>query len=242
MEDIMAEYIVKQTDERTFFLAQSLKGISPPKNTWIFAPNLTISAREISEVKEGEIVGGGKADKEADALMNSMDIKHFNMLTDEKFQAENARLTAEGVLSVVLSRSVLGLRDTDFLIIGFGRCGSAITKLLTDVGAKSVTVASTSSRRQASGIADKVIAAEEFDFSPYDVVVNTIPQSMISDKEVLTFKPDAIYIDVASKPALSLCFAKYIGVDADIYPALPAKTAPASAAKAMKRYIEEVIK
>lgn len=238
----MAEYIVRQTDERTYLLAQKLKAYTPSKNTWVFAPNIVVGANELADVKEGEIVIGGRADKEGEALMNAMDIRHFNMLSDDRFQAVNARLTAEGVLGIILSHSLSSLTETDFLVIGFGRCGSAITKILKDVGGKSVTVASTYSKRQASGIADEVVAAENFDFSPYGVVVNTVPQSIISDKETLTFREGAIYIDVASKPALSLCFAKYIGVDADIYPALPAKCAPESAANAMLRYVLEVTK
>lgn len=238
----MAEYIVRQTDERTYLLAQELKAYTPSKNTWIFAPNIVIGREDLKDVKECEVIVGGKADKEGIALMNSMDIKHFNMLEDENFQRKNARLTAEGVLEIILSHSTKSLYDSDFLVIGFGRCGSAITKLLKDVGAKKVTVASTSSKRQASGIADEVIPAENFDFKPYDVVVNTIPMNIVSDKETLTFKEYAVYIDVASKPALSICFAKYLGIDADVYPALPAKCAPKSAAIAMLDYVLEVTK
>lgn len=238
----MAEYIVRQTDERTYLLAQELKRYSPQKNTWIFAPNIVIGVGELNDVKEGEIVVGGKANKEGEALMNSMDIKHFNMLSDDRFQSINARLTAEGVLEIILSHTLTSLSETNFFVIGFGRCGSALTKLLKDVGGRSVTVATTYSKRQASGIADYVLPAENFDFSPYGVVVNTVPQNIISDKEVLTFKEDGIYIDIASKPALSICFAKYLGIDADIYPALPAKCAPKSAANAMLHYILEVTK
>jgi dipicolinate synthase subunit A len=90
--------------------------------------------------------------------------------------------------------------------------------------------------------ADNVIKAKDFDFAPYDVVINTAPQQIIDDKEVLTMSPNAIYIDLASKPALSLNFAKYLGIDAEIYPALPAKTAPISAGEAIAEYVRRVLK
>ena len=96
--------------------------------------------------------------------------------------------------------------------------------------------------RPALAFADNVIKSKDFDFTPYDVVINTAPQQIIDDKEVLTFSSNAVYIDLASKPALSLNFAKYLGIDAEIYPALPAKTAPISAGEAIADYVKRVLK
>lgn len=79
-----------------------------------------------------------------------------------------------------------------------------------------------------------------FDFSKYDIVINTVPAPIVNDKELMSMKDDCVYIDLASKPAINLDYAKYLGIDADIYPALPAKICPISAAKAMLDYIMEV--
>ena len=81
-----------------------------------------------------------------------------------------------------------------------------------------------------------------FDFSPYDIVINTVPLAVVNDSDLMSMSKDTVYIDLASKPAINLEYAKYLGIDADIYPALPAKTCPYSAAKAMQEYISEVIK
>jgi dipicolinate synthase subunit A len=238
---ILADFIIHQTDARMFFLRQEL-GFSPKRTTHIFAPNILLTAKTIDQLTGGEVVIGGKADNEALALFNSLDVKYFNMLDDEIFQARNARLTAEGTLDIILSHSFLSLDRLKALVIGFGRTGSAVVKILRDVGIGRLTVATTSSLRPAMAFADNVIKAKDFDFTPYDIVINTAPQQIIDDKEVLTMSPNAIYIDLASKPALSLNFAKYLGIDAEIYPALPAKTAPISAGEAIAEYVRRVLK
>ena len=224
-----------------FFLRQEF-GFSPKKNTHIFAPNILLGAKDLEGFNGGEIVIGGRADNEAIALFNSLDIKYFNMLEDEIFQARNARLTAEGTLDIILSHSFISIDRLKVLVIGFGRTGAAVVKLLRDVGVNTLTVATNSSLRPAMAFADNVIKSSNFDFAPYDIVINTAPQQIIDDKEILTFSSSAIYIDLASKPALSLNFAKYLGVDADIYPALPAKTAPISAGEAIADYVRRVLK
>ena len=237
----MADFIIHQTDARMFFVRQELD-FSPQKNTHIFAPNILLGAKDLDSLKGGEIVVGGRADCEALALFNSLDIKYFNMLDDELFQSRNARLTAEGTLDIMLSHSFLSLDRMSVLVIGFGRTGSAVVRLLNDIGVGKLTVATTASIRPAMAFADNVIKSKDFDFAPYDVVINTAPQQIIDDKELLTFSSNAIYIDLASKPALSLNFAKYLGIDAEIYPALPAKTAPVSAGQAIADYVKRVLK
>ena len=151
-------------------------------------------------------------------------------------------MTAEGTLHVILSHALMALDEMSVLVIGFGRTGAAVARILRQVGVKRLTVATTASLRPAYAFADEVIPVDSFDFAHYDTVINTVPQHIIDDKAVLTFSPSALYIDLATKPALNLCFAKYLGIDAEIYPALPAKTAPLSAARAIKDYVLEVTK
>jgi dipicolinate synthase subunit A len=237
----MAEFIIYQTDERMFFLRNELS-FSAKKRTHIFAPNILLGLGNVAEVGDHEVVIGGRADEEVKAHFNSTDVKYFNMLEDEKFQARNSRLTAEGTLNVVLSHSLMALDEMSVLVIGFGRTGAAVARILRQVGVKRLTVATTASLRPAYAFADEVIPVGSFDFAQYDTVINTVPQHIIDDKAVLTFSPSALYIDLATKPALNLCFAKYLGIDAEIYPALPAKTAPLSAARAIKDYVLEVTK
>ena len=49
----MAEFVIYQTDERMFFLRNEL-GVTPKIRTHIFAPNVLIGQKNITEVKDHE--------------------------------------------------------------------------------------------------------------------------------------------------------------------------------------------
>ncbi len=235
------DFVIYETDERMFLLKNELEGITPPAKTHIFAPNIVLNEKNTDGINDGEYVIYGKSKPETIEFLSNKGVKMFNIAQNEDFQAVNSRLTAFGALKTMLSHANSAPDDLDILIIGFGRTGCALARLIDAIGVKSLTISTNSSYRQAKAFANNVIPSSNFDFSKYDVIFNTAPEKIVQDKEILSFKPTAIYIDLASTPALSLCFAKYIGIDADIYPALPAKVCPKSAAKAIADYIKKEV-
>ena len=231
---------VHETDERMYYLKTLLKGTKTDGPTHVYAPNIIVDTRVLGELEDDAYVFCGRTNEEAELLANSRNITLDVYSKDEKFQAVNSRLTAEGALKIILEKTVKGLFDLNVLVIGFGRTGAAVARILADVGAK-LTVASSSSVRQAYALAERVIPTKNFDFAPYDVIVNTVPKPIITDKDTMTLKEGTLYIDLASTPAINLEYARYLGADASIYPALPAKIAPHSAGKAIFDYIQEVL-
>ena len=230
---------VHETDERMYYLKKLVAKRYCPQPTHVFAPNVVVDVRALETVEDGAYVFCGRTNEETELLANSRNITLDLYSKDEKFQATNSRLTAEGTLKILLERSGKGLFDVRALVIGFGRTGAAVARILTDVGVK-LDVASDSSARQAYAVAERVVPSRNFDFEPYDVIINTVPKPIITDKDTMTLKEDTLYIDLASSPAINLEYARYLGADASIYPALPAKTAPYSAGKAIFDYIQEV--
>ncbi len=224
-----------------FFLERLLLKTQFSVPTHVFAPNISVDAQTLADIEDGAQIVLGKCIDEARAICESRDIKLYNIMQDEKFQAVNSRLTAEGALMVMIEHSVKSIIDCNVLVLGFGRMGAAVAKLLGKLDI-SLDVATTSSLRPAYAFANNVLPMRDFDFAPYDIVINTVPLAVVNDADLTSMKKDAVYIDLASKPAVNLEYARYLGVDADIYPALPAKTCPYSAAKAMQEYISEVLK
>lgn len=232
---------VHQSDERMFFLSRLLNRTTFSAPTHIFAPNVNVDVKALEDIEDGATVVMGKCTDEARALAKSRNITLLNIMQDERFQAVNSRLTAEGALMVMIEHSIKSIVDCNVLVMGFGRMGAAVAKLLSKLDI-SLDIATTSSLRPAYAFAQHVVPMSDFDFSPYDIVINTVPLAVVNDADLMSMKKDAVYIDLASKPAINLEYARYLGIDADIYPALPAKTCPYSAAKAMQEYISEVIK
>lgn len=235
----MGEFIVYETDERMFFLKKQLVELRPLVNTHIYAPNIVISAERLERTEEGDVLVCGKMDEGAEELAKCKHLTIHRILTDEKFQSKNARLTAEGALGIAIEHSMLSLSDMQVLVLGFGRTGAAVCRLFDKVGAQ-VDIATSASPRPAGAFAQRVTTASSADYSRYDVIINTIPAKVISDAAALAIRHDAVYIDLASTPGVNLNMLKNLGTDAEIYPALPAKCSPESAATAMKEYILEV--
>lgn len=232
---------VHQTDERMYYLASMLKGVAFERPTHVFAPNVLIEAKTLSQTEDGADVFCGRCLNEAIALANSRDITLYKYNDSEVFQAVNSRLTAEGALQIMIEHSQKSIADCYMLIMGFGRTGAAVAKLLAKLDI-AFDIATTSSTRPAHAFAKRILPMREFDFTPYDIVINTVPSPIVSDKELMSMNSKAVYIDLASQSAINLEYAKYLGIDAALYPALPAKTCPYSAAKAMFDFISEVKK
>lgn len=233
--------IVHQTDERMFYLASMLKGASFERHTHVFAPNVLVEAKTLTAVEDGANVFCGRCLNEAIELANSRDINLYKYNDSEVFQAINSRLTAEGALKIMIEHSQKSIADCYVFVMGFGRTGAAIAKILAKLDMP-FDIATTSSARPAHAFAKRILPMKNFDFAPYDIVINTVPSPIVSDKQLMSMQSSCVYIDLASQCAINLEYAKYLGIDADIYPALPAKTCPYSAAKAMYDFISEVKK
>lgn len=230
--------VVHETDERMFYLKSMLDDERFSTPTHVFAPNVLVEAKTLSDVEDGATVYLSRCLDEAKMLANSRDITIFSFSSDEKFQAVNSRLTAEGALAILIEHSKKSVADCHVLVIGFGRTGAAVTKILCKLDV-AIDVATSSSLRPAHAFAKRILPMHDFEFSPYDAVINTAPSPLVSDKELMSMAKDCVYIDLASVAAINLEYARYLGIDAQIYPALPAKTCPVSAAKAMCDYIKE---
>ena len=233
----MGEFVVYETDERMFFLKRQLAGFRPVADTHIFAPNLLLSKERLEGVKEGDHLVCGRL--EADALDKGRGAIVHPILKNERFQAVNARLTAEGALGILIEHSMHSLWDMRVLVLGFGRTGAAMCRILDRLGVET-DVATEGSPRPAGAFARRVTTASSANLGDYDAIVNTVPAKLISDERILGVRHDVVYIDLASTPGADIDRLKTLGLDADIYPALPAKCSPASAATAMRDYILEV--
>ena len=229
---------VHQTDERMFFLKDMLDGERFQSPVHVFAPNVVVEAKTLADVEDGSIVYCGRCIDEAKMLANSRDVTLVTFSSDEKFQAVNSRLTAEGALMVLIDHLQKSISDAYVFVLGFGRTGAAMAKILGKLDV-AFDVATTSSLRPAHAFARRVLPMRDFDLSPYDAVINTVPSPIVSDKQLMDMKMECVYIDLASTPAINLDYARYLGIDAGIYPALPARVCPISAAKAMYDFIKE---
>ena len=162
----------------------------------------------------------------------------LDLLQDDEYLVRNAAITAECALRVAYPLLPAVLQETPTLIIGWGRIGKCLSKLLTGLGC-SVTVAARNSK-------DRAIAAA-FGWNAVDIpkipeilpgirlIYNTVPAPIL-DAGLLDKCRNCVKIDLASSPGLD-------GYDVVYARGLPGQYAPASSgrliAETIQRYFRE---
>ena len=153
----------------------------------------------------------------------------------EEFLIKNAVLTAEGALEIAMREMKTALHGSNLLIVGFGRIGSYLAKILKELGASTVVVArSEKSKANAEISGHKVIGTDGLASAlPFaDAVFNTVPSILFNENELSALKKGAFIIDLASLPGgVDFNSAEKLGVKAIHALGLPGKYAPETAGK-----------
>ncbi len=129
---------------------------------------------------------------------------------DEGLQLRNAYLTAEGAVMTAMQRIDGALRGSTVAVIGYGRIGRLLTRLLRLLGAD-VTVAAR--RREAllwaeaEGCHPLQIGAPDRaggGLNPlcygHSVILNTVPARVLTREQLRAMEEGTVFIDLASAP------------------------------------------
>lgn len=180
-------------------------------------------------LKSSCVVLSGKISEKTNLLAKNHNINIYNYYTDE-FETLNAIPSAEGAIEIAMNQTDFTLCGSKILVLGFGRIGKTLSKMLSGLGAD-ITVCA---RRAESLALAKALGFKNLNLKYLssqlgfaDIVFNTIP-SMIMDKENLNnTKKDVLIIDLASKPGgVDFDYASSLGIKTIHALGLPAKTSP----------------
>ena len=177
--------------------------------------------------------------------MDNANIKYYDLMDYDDVAILNAIPTAEGAIKIAIENTETTLSGSNILVMGFGRIGKVLCKMLLGLGANVYCEA-----RKSSDLAQiKALGYNSIDLkyldkylSSFDYIFNTIP-CMILDKNRLDMvKKDVCIVDLASNPGgVDFEYAKEKNITARLELALPSKVAPLSAAKYLKQKIDEIV-
>lgn len=162
----------------------------------------------------------------------------------EELMIKNAVPTAEGAIELAISETPTTIAGSRCLVIGYGRIGKVLSKLLHDMNAY-VTV----SARKHSDLAwisvNGCNAAHNKDIinsiGEYDIIFNTAPALILDEKVLERINPDSTVIDLASKPGgVDFGKAKDLGLKVIWALSIPGKTAPISSGKIIKEAVSNI--
>lgn len=192
-------------------------------------------------MNESQTFFGGLINDKISLLANKRGIKLYDFLSAEEFSVLNAIPTAEGAIEIAIRRMNTTLHDSNVLILGFGRIGKILSKMLYGIGAKVYVTA----RNEIDFAWIRAYGYEKIEYKDlncklknFDVIFNTIPTMILDEERLLLLKKDCLIIDLASKPGgVDFKKAEELNIEFDWALGLPGKIAPITAAKYMKELI-----
>ncbi len=190
----------------------------------------TISIAEIFEnLSAKNCILAGRCDTKIKAMAENHRIMLVDYLCREELAMLNAIPTAEGAIQIAMEETPYTLHSSKCLIIGNGRIGKILAKMLNGLGSN-VTVAARKKGDQAFAYAMGCESCSISDLGAkiekYDIIFNTAP-SMILDYHLLSkLKKNVLIIDLASKPGgVDFDEARRLGIKVIWALSLPGKVA-----------------
>ncbi len=199
----------------------------------------------IKSIMAHQTVFAGKINQEITKQLNEKKIKFHDYYNRDEFSLKNAEPTAMGVLSYVMNHSVVTASKMKVLVIGYGKCGRAVSKIFRDLGA-TVTASSRKYISLAQAESDGCGACLLKDVYNYvnnaDVIVNTVPIKILNNSFIDRIADNAIVIDISSAPyGFDYDYAKSVGKKITLMPSIPGKYFPKTAGEIIADTIINII-
>jgi len=214
--------------------------------------NTPFSEKEISleelinSIDANKLFIAGSISEEVTKLAENKKIKVIDLLKREELAVLNTISTAEGAIQIAMEETPKTIHGSKVLVLGFGRIGKILSKMLQGIGAKVYCEA-----RKNSDIAwikaygyNSVHLNELSDkINEFDIIINTVPALVIDKEKVEKIKEDCIIIDLASNPGgVDKEAVKQRGLKLIWALSLPGKVAPITSAEFIKETIYNILK
>lgn len=154
-------------------------------------------------LRSGSLILGGNLSASLVASARELGIRTFDYLNSESFVLQNAYLTAQAALGILLRELPVCLHRTGIAVLGFGRIGKFLVRMLRSLGAE-VTVFARSGGDLAMasliGVETKTVSqlSSERALGAVRAVVNTAPARLLTTAHLSHLEADTLLLELAS--------------------------------------------
>ena len=199
-----------------------------------------------SLIGQGVWVMTGQLDED---LQRTAEQKEWRLILpgdDPAYEEANAMPSAEGAIYAAMQKANYTLCGATCLVIGPGRIGKELARMLLGIGAKVFMAA----RREEglawakdAGCIPVPMAALPIAAREADILFNTAPAMVAGEDVMAALKPQALALDLASAPyGIDLDAAARHGITAWREGGIPGRYAPLTAARLLFDYFENHIR
>lgn len=172
-------------------------------------------------------------------------VNYIDLSKREEFTVLNTISTAEGTIQIAMEETGRTIHGSNVLIMGFGRIGKVLAKMLDGIGANVYCEA----RKN-----EDISWIKAYGYSPihlnnlneylgkFDIIINTIPFQILDSERLDLVKKDVVLIDVASNPGgIDRKSAKEKDLKVIWALSLPGKVAPLTSAEFIKETVYHIL-
>lgn len=196
-------------------------------------------------MKKNQLFIAGRISERITQLARAFNVYSIDILEREEMAVLNAIPTAEGAIQIAMEELPITLNGSKVLVLGYGRLGRVLSKMFSGIGAEVYAEArkySDIAWIKAYGYKPVYINELKNVICGMDVIINTIPCTILDSEMLEAVGKDCLIIDLASKPGgVDFETAKTLGIKAVWALSLPGKVAPVTAANYMKQTIYNII-
>ena len=204
-----------------------------------------IMIQDLLKVSKGKLFVGGNISEEIRKKLSEKYVDVIDLMKRDELAILNTIATAEGTMEVAISNTDKIIQGSKVLILGFGRVGKIVASKFSRLSAIVTCAARKISDLawiQAYGFRSLDINDMLYDLKDFDIIINTVPQTIINERELKHMNSDVLLIDLASAPGgIDSKAAVNMGLKFVWALALPGKVAPSSSAKFIKETIYNIL-
>ncbi|MBP1759817.1 MAG: dipicolinic acid synthetase, subunit [Firmicutes bacterium] len=157
----------------------------------------------------------------------------------------NSIPSAEGAIQMAMEATTITIHGSNSFVLGLGRCGWTLARMLQGIGARVTGVArkpSDLARAVEMGLHAVHFAELEDEISQAEIIFNTIPYPVLDRMMLDKVARDAVIVDLASIPGgTDFEYAQMLGIKALLAPGLPGLVAPKTAGRILAQIYPQLI-
>lgn len=177
--------------------------------------------------------------------LEANEVQFTDLTKREEFSVLNTIATAEGTMQIAMEETQRTVHGSNVLVMGFGRIGKVLAKMLDGIGAKVYCEARKDediSWIKAYGYNPVHLNDLNENLNKFDIIINTIPFQILDEERLGLVRKEAIIIDLASNPGgVDRKAAREKGLKVIWALSLPAKVAPLTSAEFIKETLYHVL-
>lgn len=196
--------------------------------------------------KEKVLIFSGIPTTNLTNMLEQANRKCTYLMKDNEVIKQNAVPTVEGIIADVINNTEKTINDSNVLVFGYGNIGSLLTTYLIKLGANvTVSIIEQKDENILNNIGIKnFYSCNKKDLiteiSKTDIIINTVPETVINDNLIRYINKNAYVLDIASHPYGfdQEVLAEYF-IKSKLYLGIPGKVAPITSGKILTKKINE---